>query len=64
MKQIKNFTLIELENKKMPFHACTASASCTESALHIFRRKMLHSAKPCFIRSAFTLIELLVSATC
>ena len=36
------------------------SASCTFGALHIFRRKMLHTAKPCFTRSAFTLIELLV----
>ena len=46
--------------KKMPYHACEASASCTESALHIGRRQMLHTAKPCFIRSTFTLIELLV----
>ena len=46
--------------KKMPYHACEASASCTESALHICRRQMLHTAKPCFIRSTFTLIELLV----
>ena len=44
----------------MPYNACEASASCTESALHICRRQMLHTAKPCFIRSAFTLIELLV----
>ena len=44
----------------MPYNACKASASCTESALHICRRQMLHTAKPCFIRSAFTLIELLV----
>ena len=41
-------------------NACKASASCTDSALHICRRQMLHTAKPCFIRSAFTLIELLV----
>ena len=41
-------------------NACGASASCTESALHICRRQMLHTVKPCFIRSAFTLIELLV----
>ena len=46
--------------KKMPYNACDASASCTESALHICRRQMLHTAKPCFIRSTFTLIELLV----
>ena len=44
----------------MPYNACEASASCTESALHICRRQMLHTAEPCFIRSAFTLIELLV----
>ena len=41
-------------------NACRASASCTDSALHICRRQMLHTAEPCFIRSAFTLIELLV----
>ena len=46
--------------RKMPYNACKASASCTESALHICRRQMLHTAKPCFIRSTFTLIELLV----
>ena len=46
--------------KKMPYNACGASASCTESALHICRRQMLHTAKPRFIQSAFTLIELLV----
>ena len=51
---------LKKENKKMPCYACEASASCPNGALHIFRRKMLHSAKPCFIRSAFTLIELLV----
>ena len=44
----------------MPYNACEASASCTESALHICRRQMLHTVKPCFTRSAFTLIELLV----
>ena len=56
--------------KKMPYYACEASASCTESALHICRRQMLHTFvgltrksvqdTKCFIRSAFTLIELLV----
>ena len=51
---------LKKQSKKMPYNACEASASCTESALHIFRRKMLHTAEPCFIRSAFTLIELLV----
>ncbi|MBR7103647.1 MAG: hypothetical protein IKC65_01775, partial [Lentisphaeria bacterium] len=52
------------QSKKMPYNACDASASCTESALHICRRQMLHTAKPCFIRSTFTLIELLVNAAC
>ena len=51
---------LKKENKKMPYNACKASASCTESALHICRRQMLHTAKPCFTQSAFTLIELLV----
>ena len=56
--------------KKMPYNTCKASASCTESALHICRRQMLHTFvcltrrsvpnTKCFIRSAFTLIELLV----
>ena len=56
--------------KKMPYNACGASASCTESALHICRRQMLHTFvcltrrsvqnTKCFTRSAFTLIELLV----
>ena len=59
-KRASFFTLIELENKKMPINACTASVSYAGGVLHIFRRKMLHTAKPCFIRSAFTLIELLV----
>ena len=51
---------LKKENKKIPHYACEASASCPNGALHIFRRKMLHTAEPCFIRSAFTLIELLV----
>ena len=51
---------LKKQSKKMPYNACEASASCTESALHICRRQMLHTAEPCFIRSAFTLIELLV----
>ena len=51
---------LKKESKKMPYYACKASASCPNGALHIFRRKMLHTAEPCFIRSAFTLIELLV----
>ena len=51
---------LKKENKRMPYYACEESASCPNGALHIFRRKMLHTAEPCFIRSAFTLIELLV----
>ena len=51
---------LKKENKKMPYYACEESASCPNGALHIFRRKMLHTAEPCFTRSAFTLIELLV----
>ena len=51
---------LKKENKKKPYYACEESASCPNGALHIFRRKMLHTAEPCFIRSAFTLIELLV----
>ena len=51
---------LKKENKKMPYYACEESAACPNGALHIFRRKMLHTAEPCFIRSAFTLIELLV----
>ena len=51
---------LKKQSKKMPYNACEASASCTESALHICRKPMLHTAKPCFIRSTFTLIELLV----
>ena len=51
---------LKKENKKIPYYACEASASCPNGALHIFRRKILHTAEPCFIRSAFTLIELLV----
>ena len=51
---------LKKQSKKMPYNACEASASCTESALHICRRQMLHTVKPCFTRSAFTLIELLV----
>ena len=38
--------------KNTPHHTCKASASCSNAALH--------TAEPCFIRSAFTLIELLV----
>ena len=48
------------KNKKFISLLPQGSASCTNGALHIFRMKMLHTAKPCFIQSAFTLIELLV----
>ena len=58
------------EGKTSPYNACGASTSCTESALHICRRQMLHTFvcltrrgvqdTKCFIRSTFTLIELLV----
>ena len=48
------------EDKTSPYNTCEASASCTGCALHICRRQMLHTVKPCFIRSTFTLIELLV----
>ncbi|MBQ9753407.1 MAG: hypothetical protein IJV93_01505, partial [Lentisphaeria bacterium] len=33
---------LKKENKKIPYYACEASASCPNGALHIFRRKMLH----------------------
>ena len=69
----KKFTLIELlvvaaqflcgapkSNKKVPLDTCTAGASYAGGVLHFFRRKKLHTAKPCFTQSAFTLIELLV----
>ena len=58
------------ENNNLPHNACGASASYTGGALHICRRKMLHTFvcltrrgvqdTKCFIRSTFTLIELLV----
>ena len=64
------FYLFKKSNKKRPYNACKASASCTNGALHICRRQMLHTFvcltrrcvqdTKCFIRSAFTLIELLV----
>ncbi|MBQ9755044.1 MAG: hypothetical protein IJV93_09895, partial [Lentisphaeria bacterium] len=36
---------LKKENKKMPYYACEESASCPNGALHIFRRKMLHTAE-------------------
>ena len=59
-KRVLPLYYLKKQSRKMPYNACDASASCTESALHICRRQMLHTAKPCFIRSTFTLIELLV----
>ena len=41
-------------NDKISCNACETSAAYTGGALHIRRRQMLHTAKPCFIRSAFT----------
>ncbi len=54
------FTLIEQFCPKSTTLRPQGRTSYGEAALHIFRRKMLHTAEPCFIRSAFTLIELLV----
>ena len=44
----------------MPYNACEASASCLPQANASCSNAALHTAEPCFIRSAFTLIELLV----
>ena len=41
-------------------NACKASASCLSQANASCSNAALHTAEPCFIRSAFTLIELLV----
>ncbi|MBE6367731.1 MAG: prepilin-type N-terminal cleavage/methylation domain-containing protein, partial [Lentisphaerae bacterium] len=41
-------------------HTCKASASCLPQANASCSNAALHTAEPCFIRSAFTLIELLV----
>ena len=48
------------QNTRYSYNTCKASASYTGGVLHIRRRQMLHTAKPCFTQSAFTLIELLV----
>ena len=48
------------QNTPHSYNTCKASASYTGGVLHIRRRQMLHTAKPCFTQSAFTLIELLV----
>ena len=47
-------------HKNTPHHTCKASASCLPQANASCSNAALHTAKPCFIRSAFTLIELLV----
>ena len=47
-------------NKTTPHHTCKASASCLPQANASCSNAALHTAEPCFIRSAFTLIELLV----
>ena len=47
-------------HKNTPHHTCKASASCLPQANASCSNATLHTAKPCFIRSAFTLIELLV----
>ena len=47
-------------HKNTPHHTCKASDSCLPQANASCRNAALHTAEPCFIRSAFTLIELLV----
>ena len=47
-------------HKNTPQHTCKASASCLPQANASCSNAALHTAEPCFIRSAFTLIELLV----
>ena len=47
-------------HKNTPHHTCKASASCLPQANASCSNAVLHTAEPCFIRSAFTLIELLV----
>jgi len=46
--------------KNTPHHTCKASASCLPQANASCSNAALHTAEPCFTRSAFTLIELLV----
>ena len=52
------------QTEKIPYYACKASASCLPQANASCSNAALHTAEPCFIRSAFTLIELLVNAAC
>ncbi len=46
--------------KNTPHYTCKASASCLPQANASCSNAALHTAEPCFTRSAFTLIELLV----
>ena len=48
------------QQQNTPHHTCKASASCLPQANASCSNAALHTAEPCFIRSAFTLIELLV----
>ncbi len=48
------------DHKNTSHHTCKASASCMTQANASCSNAALHTAEPCFIRSAFTLIELLV----
>ena len=48
------------QQQNTPLHTCKASASCLPQANASCSNAALHTAEPCFIRSAFTLIELLV----
>ena len=48
-------------HQSTPHHTCKASASCLPQANASCSNAALHTAEPCFIRSAFTLIELLIT---
>ena len=45
-------------HKNAPHHTCKASASCLPQANASCSNAALHTAEPCFIRSAFALIAL------
>ena len=45
-------------HKNTPHHTCKASASCLPQANASCSNAALHTAEPCFIRSAFTLREI------
>ena len=53
-------TAVFAQQQNTPHHTCKASASCLPQANASCSNAALHTAEPCFIRSAFTLIELLV----